>query len=75
MFDGDTGIQSQRDTIIRHNSGNRLRDLACITLLWVLVFVLGFCCGVIAWVGPSERDIRDIVATEVPEQVRLILLP
>jgi hypothetical protein len=73
MLSGGTGVQSQRDTII--SSGNRLRDIAGITALWALVFALGYSCGALARVGPDEWKIRESVAQEVPDQVRLILLP
>lgn len=74
MFGEDTAVQAQRDAIITISSGNRLRDFAGITLLWVLVFALGFSCGVVTWVGPNEMEIRKIVAAEVPGHVRAIIL-
>ena len=74
MLDGDTVIQAERDVyVVRGGRPRRGRDrrllivlMACNALAWSLVI----------WLSTGfEDDLREMVITEVPEQVRLILLP
>jgi hypothetical protein len=72
MLEGDTAIQAQRDVIIiRQGSGraSTARLLILLNLLWCALLLAGW------HFTPGEREIREMVAQEVPEQVRLILLP
>jgi hypothetical protein len=70
MFGEDTGVQSQRDIIITRTSGHRLRDLAGITVLWIIVFALGFSCGALTWLGPDLRGIAAADSNQNNEVVR-----
>lgn len=68
MLHGDTAIQAQRDVVIINKQPVH-RLLILINLLWLVLLGAGVC------FIPGERDIKEMVAAEVPEQVRLILLP
>jgi hypothetical protein len=74
MLDGDTVIQAERDIyIVREKRPRRNDDRR---LLFLLVFLNFTAWMLVLYLSTEFKDwARGIVLSEVPDQVRLILLP
>jgi hypothetical protein len=74
MLDGDTVIQAERDVyVVREGRPRREHDRR---LLFVLVLMNFMAWMLVIYLSTGfEQWAREIVMNEVPDQVRLILLP
>jgi len=74
MLDGDSVIQAEGDIyIIREKRQRRKNDRLVLSML---MFFNVMAWGLVLWMSTGhEARLREMVISEVPVQVRLILLP